>query len=134
MIHYSLLPKKFKLVGLSVIILAYIIPVFMGLLHLFPNLSGWKQDMSKTGLLLGLFVIAITSENIEDEFVRDCRLKSMFVSFLVSIMIYLGTIIVPLLSIKVFSYSGFRVLFFELSIYLISFYLAVRGGLFSNDK
>ena len=134
MSRYTLLPKKFKLVGIAIIILAYIIPVFLGLLHLFPNLTGWKQDVSKTGLLLGLFVIAIARENIEDEFVSNCRLKSMFASFLVSIVFYLGTITVPLLRIQVFSYSGFRVLFFELSIYLILFYLGVRGGLFSNDK
>ena len=134
MSRYTLLTQKFKFVGLLIMLLAYIVPVMMGLFHLFPGLTGWKQDMSKTGLLLGLLVIAIASEKIEDEFVTNCRLKSMFVSFLVSVIFYLGTIIVPLLSIQMFSYSGFRVLFFELSIYLISFYSAVRGGIFSNDK
>ena len=123
----KLLPAKFKMAGLVLAILAYVVPVALGMMHIRPDLSSWKQDLSKTLLLLGLLLIAFTNEKVEDEFIATCRLKAMFWAFVFSVTFYLGNAVAPLLRIEMFSYSGFKVIFLQLVSYLIYFHLNIRG-------
>jgi hypothetical protein len=130
----ALLPQHFRITGLIIIVLAFIVPVTLGMLHILPHLRGWKEELSKTAFLLGLFLVAFTRQKIEDEFVTSCRLTSMFNAFIVSVIFYLGATILSLLQIQVVSYSGFRVLFFQVFSYLVYFHLAIRGGMFGHAE
>lgn len=128
------LPRKFKIVGLVTILLSFLLPVTFHLLDLFPSQQNWKLDISKTLLLIGLFLIAITREKVEDEFVENIRLKSMFFAFVFSIVIYLGNALIPIFKMQAVSYSGFEVFFEELALYLIFFHLTIRGGMNKNAQ
>ena len=70
----------------------------------------------------------------EDEFIASCRLKSMFTAFAVSMVYYLAQAALPILYTQAFSYSGFRVLSFQLFTYLIYFHIAIRGGVFNHAE
>jgi hypothetical protein len=128
------LPRKFKLAGLCFIVLSFLSIVIFHLFDLFPGQQNWKLDISKTLLIIGLFLIAITREKVEDEFVENSRLKSMFFAFVFSIVIFLGDALIPIFKMQAFSYSGFEVFFEELALYLIFFHLTIRGGMNKNAQ
>jgi uncharacterized membrane protein (DUF441 family) len=130
---FKLLPRRFIIVGCIVIALAYLVPILMGMLHLYPELSGWKQEVSKTALLIGLLLIVLTGEKTEDEFTNNLRLRSAIKALILTVFSYLGWAIYSILKVQTIEYSAFRVLFLELSVYLILFHLAIRGGMFKND-
>jgi hypothetical protein len=129
-----LLPKSFKLVGIGIIILFVLVPLTLGIFQLVPGKGPWLKHLVKSGLLLGLLIFALTNEKSEDEFVTNCRLKEASTAFFFAIFAYMANEILILFKIQQFSYSAFHVFIMELIFYLLSFHLAIRGGIFKNGK
>jgi hypothetical protein len=79
------LPYKFKKIGLGIIILS--------LLTAIANKFGINHtelgQTAKYGILLGLLVIAISKEKIEDELITKLRMQSYAFAFIAGVMITL---------------------------------------------
>lgn len=79
--HLNLLPSYFKRIGISLIIasilvlIAFKIEVFEG------SKETWKH-VSISLILLGLSIIALTKNKIEDEFTMLLRLKALGAAFI----------------------------------------------------
>ena len=124
----DLLPSYFKIVGITVIALAYIIPIILGMMQVLPQLSAGKVELSKAAFIIGLFLIACTKEKTEDGFVTNCRLRSLFYAFTISLCFFVVFTIFPSLAVKQDSSSGFRVILMQLACYLVYFHISIRSS------
>ena len=80
------LPYNFKRIGLFVAIIALVILFINGQFFDYPVL----QFMAKFALLIGMLIISLAKERIEDERTMVLRLKSYRFAFIVSIGYALG--------------------------------------------
>ena len=121
---FRLLPRKAKYYGI-VLILLYWVPSLL-LIKL-----GWLPKNEELGLnilrgifLLGLLLIIISKEKIEDEFIDSCRLIAFRTSFMFGILIYItGAFIFGETK------NGFELLLGQILIYFIIFYSLKSGRL-----
>jgi len=127
----KLLPHYYKLVGISIFTLAFIIPLIMGMLHQ----QSWEQTLPRrqianTIMLIGLLIFILSREKIEDEFVDFCRLRAFRTAFIAGLIYFLqdtfGTFNGNLTN------SSFGLLIMEIGVYVVMFYF-LKGGLL-NDK
>ncbi|RYE38300.1 MAG: hypothetical protein EOP48_27320 [Sphingobacteriales bacterium] len=121
-----LLPRSFKPVGLIVAVLAFLIPVVFGMLQS----SSWEQaeprrKIANAILLIGLLLVVMAKEKVEDEFIGFCRLRAFRAAILAGLLYFLldyvgifkGTI----------AGSAFGLMLAEIVIYLAVFYASKTG-------
>ena len=122
----KLLPHFYKVIGLCVFSLAFIIPIIMGMLHQ----QNWEQTESRrqiasTIMLIGLLLFILSKEKTEDEFVDYCRLIAFRAAFIAGIIYFLqdsfGTFKGNLVN------SSFGLLIMEIGVYVITFYISKAG-------
>ena len=83
------LPHKFKIIGLIVFI-ASILSI-IGFLSFFGNSKyyGLLDRIAQTGLILGLLLISISKEKIEDELMIKIRMQSYNYAVIGAVLLYL---------------------------------------------
>ena len=127
----NLLPNSFKFLGVTIFALAFLIPIAMGLLNPQPwDDTENRRQIAQAIMLVGLLILILSKEKIEDEFINSCRLKAFKVAFIAGIIYFLqdafGTYNGSLLN------SSFYLLIMQIGVYCIIFYV-LKAGL-TNGK
>ncbi len=76
------LPNVFKKIGLGMFLVAFIAIIIIGIPKEFNNL----ELIAKNILLVGLLLISISKEKIEDELVKDLRMQSYSIAFIIAVI------------------------------------------------
>ena len=76
------LPNVFKKIGLGLCIVSFIAVIIIGIPKEFNNL----EFIVKNLLLVGLLLISISKEKIEDELVKDLRMQSYSFAFIIAVV------------------------------------------------
>lgn len=123
------LGNQFKKVGYTIAIAAFIL--MLG--RKFIENSLWIKPILQGFLLIGLLVISLSKEKLEDEFVDSLRSQSYRIAF---ILVILYALIQPLINFAVGfllnqnedleGFSYFQVLFFMLIVQLMMFWQLKR--------
>ena len=127
----NLLPNSFKFLGVSIFALAFLIPIAMGLLNPQPwDDTENRRQIAQAIMLVGLLILILSKEKIEDEFINSCRLKAFKVAFIAGIIYFLqdafSTYNGNLLN------SSFYLLVMQIGVYCIVFYVLKAG--WTNGK
>ena len=127
----NLLPNSFKFLGVTIFALAFLIPIAMGLLNPQPwDDTENRRQIAQAIMLVGLLILILSKEKIEDEFINSCRLKAFKVAFIAGIIYFLqdafGTYNGNLLN------SSFYLLVMQIGVYCIVFYVLKAG--WTNGK
>ena len=127
----NLLPNSFKFLGVTIFALAFLIPIAMGVLNPQPwDDTENRRQITQAIMLVGLLILILSKEKIEDEFINSCRLKAFKVAFIAGIIYFLqdafGTYNGSLLN------SSFYLLIMQIGVYCIIFYV-LKAGL-TNGK
>ena len=127
----NLLPNSFKFLGVTIFALAFLIPIAMGLLNPQPwDDTENRRQIAQAIMLVGLLILILSKERIEDEFINSCRLKAFKVAFIAGIIYFLqdafGTYNGSLLN------SSFYLLVMQIGVYCIIFYVLKAG--WTNGK
>ncbi len=126
------LPNHYKRVGLWVAVISF--------LSLFVNKFSVDLEIyriiARYGLLIGMLLISISKEKVEDEFIAQLRMQSFSVAFILGV---LYTLILPLVDYSVDLAFGdkeamlknmgdFSILWILLSVQVLYFELLKRGA------
>jgi len=126
------LPHSFKKVGILLVVLSIL---FMFGRKLFDiEVATTLKFVLKRLLLVGLLLIAISKEKIEDEMIRTIRGQAFTIAFIAGVVY---TLIQPLINYVVAFFiekdkepladlGDFQVLWFLLTMYLLFFYMIKR--------
>lgn len=77
------LPNVFKSVGLFVFILSFLLLTVIKFIDSEPL---WMRPVLKQAMLIGLLVISISKEKIEDELIQTLRSKSYTLAFIIGVI------------------------------------------------
>lgn len=127
------LPNKFKNIGIAILVIS-----FLGLMSriFMDETNEIIREISKKGILIGMLIISISKDKIEDEMTRNLRAKSYAIAFISGV---LYTLIMPYVDYGVSSivHNGgevlkdlgdFQILIFMLMIQLLFFYTLKRAS------
>lgn len=124
-VNKFLLPNRFKIIGL------YVAFGVFGLMILkkFIDEPEWVKPLLRKGLLLGMLLISISKDKIEDEFIETLRSQSYRLAFILAVIYSLVQPIINYLvgmlidKNKTFNeFSYFEVLFFMLFVQILFFW------------
>ena len=124
-----LLPRYFKTIGLVLIILALVTVIVKVSLHvqLLPWQKKWGFILVTDLLILGMFLIAISKDKIEDEMIMSIRLQAMAGSFISGVVTVLVKPFIDLLFKNLMTdYTGQQLVLNMLLFYLIIYYFQKR--------
>ena len=133
----KLFPTVFKTIGLSIILLTFLVLLVLKLLDeaAFNKISADKmlfRQIVGSVFFIGFLLIILAREKIEDEFADFCRLTAFRLSFLFGLIsVILNSI--PFLKINNNLDSSYHLLFIQCIFYLIIFY-ATKVGLVRYEK
>lgn len=124
--HIVLLPRYFKKIGFSIIILALAIGVLIKLLNVELLLS--QKELFKiytlNAFILGLFFISFSRDKTEDEMTIALRLKAMAFTFAFAVI---GVLLSPLTDLlfkdPIQNETAQQMVMTMLFVYLIMYYL-----------
>ncbi|MDX6747309.1 hypothetical protein SHK09_10940 [Polaribacter sp. PL03] len=124
------LKHKYKKLGLYITIVSFVAMILL----LFLDESIWIKPVFQGVILIGLLVMSLSKEKIEDEYVDSLRSQSYRVAF-ISVVLY--SVIQPIAIFivgfifkqgKVFeSFNYFQVLYFMLLVQLLIFWVLKRA-------
>jgi hypothetical protein len=77
------LPNVFKKVGLTVLALSFLLLTIIKFTDSEPL---WARPLLKQGMLIGLLIISISREKIEDELIQTLRSKSYSLAFIIGVI------------------------------------------------
>ena len=122
----SLLPRSFKITGMVIAVLAFLAPILFGMMES----NSWeygepRRKIANAALLIGLLLIVLAKEKVEDEFIDFCRLRAFRAALLTGLIYflldYLGLFKGTLTG------SSFGLMLAETLIYLMVFNLSKSG-------
>ena len=119
------LPNKFKKVGWSIVIIAFLLMIAKK----FVEEPTWVKPFLSNTLLIGMLLVSMAKEKIEDEFIVSLRSQSYRLAFIIGVIYsliqpyvnYYIAILVRGNDAKL-SFDYFQVLFFMLLVQLLFFY------------
>ena len=124
------LPHSYKRVGIVMLIAAILIMVGFKIMD---GEAVWMKHLLKNSLILGLLIVSISKEKIEDEMINAIRMQSYALAFIFGV-IY--SILQPLINYGVeliidpkdatMEMSYFQVLIFMLLIQLMFFHIMLK--------
>ena len=77
------LPNGYKKIGLAVVILSFVALV----IHKAADIDiDWLRQLIKNVLLIGLLMISIAREKVEDEMIASIRMQSYAMSFIIGVV------------------------------------------------
>lgn len=116
----ALLPRKFKIVGLVIILLSIAAMVIFK--TTMPHLLKDGKVFLLNGLILGLIIIALSKDKVEDEMLVAIRLQGMANSFIGGVvLVFISPFIDILFKDPVQTMPAQQVVMFMLFTYLISY-------------
>lgn len=83
------LPNKFKIMGLVVFIVSIILSILLEIYFENNKYQDLFVRIAKTGVILGLLMISISKEKIEDELITKIRMQSFNYAVIASVIVYL---------------------------------------------
>ncbi len=114
----KLLPYWFKFIGVGIAILSQIVNFSMDIWEI--NI---ERDYTVLALILGLLLIALSSEKIEDEMSRQIRTNSIFYAFFAGILAHFLLVFLNFwVGGSIQEYSSLNMTFWMLGIYIGTFY------------
>ena len=87
------LPNVFKKIGLGLCIVSFIAVIIIGIPPEYHNLKFIVKNL----LIVGLLLISISKEKIEDELVKDLRMQSYSFAFIIAVIYSLALPVVDVL-------------------------------------
>ena len=124
-----LFPGYFKVLGVALVLLAFVVPITIKLLHIEVGLDQKEffREIVFSAINLGLFFFALSGNKIEDERTLGIRMKAMAFAFLWGV---LYVVVWPLVNyffkFSSKALSGQQIMLSMLIVYLIIFYLQKR--------
>jgi hypothetical protein len=123
------LPHSFKKIGIALIVLSIIFMITRKLFDIDVALS--FKFIFKRATLVGLLMIAIAKEKVEDEMIRTIRGQAFSMAFIAGVVY---TLVQPLINYIVAFFiekdkepltdlGDFQILWFMLTMYLLFFYM-----------
>jgi hypothetical protein len=125
-----LLPTYFKIIGIVVMILAFVPAVIVMLMNIeiIQSQKELFKVMTLNVLILGLFFIVMAKDKVEDEMTFVIRLKAMAWTFSWAVLYVIVKSLVDLfLKDLPQDLSGQQVVLTMLFVYLIMYYVKKRG-------
>ena len=119
----TLLPNKFKLIGLILLIVT--IPITFLVEFLFPYLKNHPELLKSSASILimaGFALVIFSREKTEDEFIESCRLKSFALSFTIGITSYIINEVIHIIDSDS-TKTIFQSLFNQCLFYVVIFYM-----------
>jgi len=83
------LPNKFKIMGLVVFIVSLILSILLEIYFENNKYQDLFVRIAKTGVVLGLLMISISKEKIEDELIAKIRMQSFNYAVIAAVIVYL---------------------------------------------
>jgi len=122
----QLLPNYFKKVALMIMVILVLFTAIVKLGHLNVSVSFCKSFARVSAILAG-FLLIMAKEKIEDEYVQSIRLNAVAFSFIFGIIIYIidESHLLDFISSK--PYDTFGLIFQEIFMYILWFYLLKLG-------
>ncbi|MEZ4782179.1 MAG: hypothetical protein R2816_11700 [Flavobacteriaceae bacterium] len=77
------LPNVFKKIGLTILALSFLLLTIIKFTDSEPL---WARPLLKQGMLIGLLIISISREKIEDELIQTLRSKSYSLAFIIGVI------------------------------------------------
>ncbi|MFC4721317.1 hypothetical protein ACFO5O_03205 [Geojedonia litorea] len=77
------LPHLYKSIGLAVVLLSFI---GLTIIKFTQDNPDWVRPLLRQGMLIGLLVISLSREKIEDELIETLRSKSYALAFIISVV------------------------------------------------
>ena len=121
-----LFPGYFKIIGIALVLLAFVVPIMIKLLHIEIGFDQKEffQEIIFSAMNLGLFFFALSKNKIEDERTLGLRLKAMAFAFLWGVLyVVVWPLVNHLFKFSLKALSGQQVMFSMLIVYLIIFFL-----------
>ncbi|WP_430408380.1 hypothetical protein [Kordia sp.] len=123
------LPNSFKKIGIALIVFAFLFLIIRKILDI--DIALGFKFIFKRATLVGLLMIAISKEKVEDEMIRTIRGQAFSMAFIAGVVY---TLIQPLINYIVSFFiekdkdpltdvGDFQILWFMLTMYLVFFYM-----------
>lgn len=128
--NLHLLPNRFKKVGLTLIVLAFVVGIVLKLmsLDLLQTQKELYRMLTLSSVNLGLLIIALSKDSIEDEMTIAIRLKAMAWAFTWAVFyVILSPIIDLLFKDPIGVLTGQQVIMSMLFVYMIMYYLQKKS-------
>jgi len=121
-----LLPRAYKIVGMIIASLAFITPIIAGMLHAVTwEQSEPRRKIANSIVLIGLMLIVLAKEKVEDEFMNYCRLNAFRAALLAGVIYfildYAGIFKGSIVS------TSFGLILSEILVYLMVFHIQKLG-------
>lgn len=123
------IPTYFKKIGLTIMVLALLPGLVVKIwdIELAQHSKELIRVLTKNAFILGVLLIALAKDKIEDEMIGALKLRTMAFAFVFGVLIVIITPLVDLISNDSISeMSGHRVVLSMLVVYLITYYLGKR--------
>ena len=125
------LPHTFKKIGIAIIIIALLTIIIAKMVDL--NNATLKFTMKRI-VLVGLLIIALAREKIEDEMIRTIRGQAFSMAFIAGVVYtlihplinYIVSLVIPEDKDPLSDLGDFQTLWFLLTMYLLFFYMIKR--------
>jgi hypothetical protein len=126
------LPNHFKKIGIAIALVSFLGIIILKITGV--ELSETIKFISKRLLLVGLLVIALAREKVEDEMIHSLRVKAFTGAFIGGVVytlvfpaiVYGAKLIFDKENILLTDVGDFQILWFMLFMYLVFFYLIKR--------
>ncbi|PRZ26369.1 hypothetical protein [Flavobacterium granuli] len=92
------LPNKFKIIGLVLFVISFISIASISFYLEKMKYNDFLVRLAETGMILGLLIISISKEKIEDELIAKIRMQSYNYAVIGTVLIYL---IMPFINLAV---------------------------------
>jgi hypothetical protein len=128
--NLHLLPNRFKKAGLTLIVLAFVVGIVLKLmsLDLLQTQKELYRMLTLSSVNLGLLIIALSKDSIEDEMTIAIRLKAMAWAFTWAVFyVILSPIIDLLFKDPIGVLTGQQVIMSMLFVYMIMYYLQKKS-------
>lgn len=90
------LPHKFKRIGWILFIASFVSLIATSIIVTDDSLKSTIIVIVKYTMLIGLLVVSLSKEPIEDEFIRSIRMRSYMIAFIVGV---LQTLVMPFINL-----------------------------------
>lgn len=123
------IPNYFKKVGLAVMVLAFLLGVLVkaGTIEMAQHTKDLFKVFTMNGIIVGLLLIALANDKIEDEMISSIRIQSMAGAFIATAVF---VIVMPLVDLAfndpVDTMTGQQVVLTMLLVYLFTYYMQKR--------
>lgn len=124
------LSHKFKNIALTIVLISF----GLMLVRKFTDAPLWMKTVLMNVMLIGMLVMSLSKEKVEDEFIDSLRSQSYRLAFIMSVLYaliqpianYIVDIVLNEQAELLYDFNYFQILFFMLFVQLLSFWQLKR--------